>query len=397
VALRAPSFHVIRVLAAANLIAAAPAVVWSETGAEAFERQDYSAAAELWQSEAADGSAEARFGLGLIYDLGLGLPRNSAVALRWYLEAAGQGHADAQFNVAVMLDAGTGVPRDPAVAATWYARSAANGNARAQFNLAMLYENGIGVARNRDIARGWYEAARSEISAASDRLEQLPGEDQELDGSPPQPITGAVVGPPDAPRAELVWSATTKSNGFLVQVARQPSQASGLAAESYEILQSRSLSQSAVVLDVPAEETRLLWRVGRIDQTGTVSAWSSWQEIAFNVDIKDQMPAPEEAPGRLMIYVNAGDQLATSFAEELSATYSEGGLEVTIRVADRPITTTTLEYYHTADANLAASIADFLPFLGPDSAIHVSDPTIGPGAVTLNLFGGPLSSEHTGE
>jgi hypothetical protein len=351
----------------------------------------------LWRAEAADGSVEAKFGLGLIYDLGLGVPRNSAAALRWYLEAAGDGHADAQFNVAVMFDAGTGAPRDPAVAATWYARSAANGNARAQFNLAMLYENGTGVPQNFDAARNWYEAASSQIGAAANRLEQLPPRGQEPNGLLPQPIMGAVVGPPDQPRAELVWSAAAGLDGFQVQVARQPSGASDVVSGEDEILLSRNLRQSAVVLDVPAAETRLFWRVGRIDDSGTVLAWSSWQELSRAALNQDQLLRPRETPAHLVIYVNAGDQLATSFAEELSITYSTRGVDVTIQEADQPATTTTVEYRYASDADLAASIAGFLPVLGPDSAVQVSDSKSVPGEVTLRLVGGPRLSGHAGE
>ena len=121
----------------------------AESGAEAFARSDFAAAAELWRKEAAAGSAQAKFGLGLISDLGLGVPRDAAKALRWYLEAAEDGLSNAQFNVAVMLDAGTGVPRDVRAAAVWYGRAAANGHHRAQYNLGLLYEAGDGVPQNR--------------------------------------------------------------------------------------------------------------------------------------------------------------------------------------------------------------------------------------------------------
>ena len=379
-------------LAATSLVAAVPAVAWSESGADAFERQDYLAAAELWRGEAAEGSAEAKFGLGLIYDLGLGVPRNSAAAMRWYLEAASYGHADAQFNVAVMLDAGTGVPRDPALAATWYARSAANGNPRAQFNLAMLYESGVGVPQNSDLARTWYEAASSVIGAAADRLAQLPKEDQGREGSPPQLITGAVVGPLDNPRAELVWSANAGPNEFQVQIARQPLEASDPVTGGDEVLLSQDLRQSAVVLDIPAAETALFWRVGRVDSTGATSAWSSWQELSRETTSEDQLLASEKAPAQLTIYVNEGDQLAMSFAEELSHAYSQGGVEVMVRETDQPATATIVEYYYASDAALAASIAGFLPVLGSDSAVHVSDLNTAPGEVTLRLVGGPRPS-----
>ena len=146
------------VLVAAGLALPVAAQRAAESGAEAFARSDFAAAAELWRTEAAAGSAEADFGLGLISDLGLGVPRDAAKAMRWYLEAADDGFSNAQFNVAVMLDAGTGIPRDVGAAAVWYGRAAANGHHRAQYNLGLLYAAGEGVHQNADLARYWLVA-----------------------------------------------------------------------------------------------------------------------------------------------------------------------------------------------------------------------------------------------
>ena len=161
------------VLVAAALALPAAAQQAAESGAEAFARSDFAAAAELWRKEAAAGSAQAKFGLGLISDLGLGVPRDAAKALRWYLEAADDGFSNAQFNVAVMLDAGTGVPRDVGAAAVWYGRAAANGHHRAQYNLGLLYEAGEGVPQNPDLARYWLGRAAEVLPAAAERLAKL--------------------------------------------------------------------------------------------------------------------------------------------------------------------------------------------------------------------------------
>lgn len=375
-------------IAAVLVVLAFPKTAWSESGNEAFARQDYAVAAELWRAEAAEGSAEAKFGLGLIHDLGLGAPRSSATALQWYLEAAGDGFADAQFNVAVMFDAGTGVPRDPATATAWYARAAANGHARAQYNLAMLYEGGVGVPRNDDLARAWYEAASPVLAAAADRLARLPPlTRQGSEGSPPQPVTGAIVGPSDAPRAELVWTAPAGSSAFRVEVARRPAEAAADAPGGDDILVSQDAERSAVVLDLPAGEASLLWRVGR--DGDPPSAWSPWQELSREPVIDDLLPAAQAPSSRVTIYVNESDQLARSFAEELSAAFARGDVEVTIRDAVRPASATTVEYRHLSDAAFAASVAELLPVLRFDSAVQVSTSDIAPGEVTIRLVGGP--------
>jgi hypothetical protein len=383
--------RLVRGLAVAALLIA-PGRAWGETGQEAFARQDYAAAAELWRAEAAEGSAEAKFGLGLIHDLGLGVPRSSAAALRWYLEAAGEGLADAQFNVGVMFDAGTGVPRDPATAATWYARAAANGHARAQYNLALLYENGIGVPRDPDLARTWYQAASPVLAAAADRLAQLPPPEEPTgEGPPPQPILGAVVGPPDAPRAELVWIATGGPHRFRVQLARGGSGSPDEAEPGRdELVLSRNVDQSAVAIDLPEPEADLLWRVGRVGGEGTAPAWSAWQALAREPMAEE--PRVAAAAGRVTIHVNADDDLARAFADELSQVYGQGGVEVTVRDADRPASATTVEYRFPQDAELAAAVAEFLPALRLDSPVQALSLDTPPGEVTVRLVGGPSPS-----
>lgn len=375
-------------------------------GRAAFERQDYAAAAALWRVEAAEGSADAKFGLGLLHDLGLGGPRNSPAALRWYLEAAGDGLAEAQFNVAVMLDAGTGVPSEPAAAASWYARAAANGHARAQYNLGLLYEDGIGVPRDPAIARAWFAAASPVLAAAADRLARLPKPAAQAPGGPPpRPVTGAIVGPKAAPRAELVWTADGGSGAFEVQIAA----ARGTTTPGEgDLMLSRRVDRSAIALALPAGAADLIWRVGRAG-VSTPPAWSAWRDLSRQ-DAPDEPPdeppgappgaPPDEPPkavaasampaeARLTILINAGDRLARAFAEELSEGFAAGGVVVTVRRAKRNASATAVSYRDPADAGLAAAVAAFVPVLRAGSAIR--DPNLGTpaGEVTLRLVGGP--------
>lgn len=375
---------------------ALPAAAWAETGTEAFDRRDYAAAAELWRAEAANGSPEAKFGLGLIHDVGLGVPRSSAMALRWYLEAAGDGFADAQFNVAVMFDAGTGVPRNPAAAATWYARAAANGHARAQYNLALLYETGTGVPRNLDLARAWHEAASASLAAAAERLAELPPSGQEASrGAAPQPVTGALLGPPELPRAELVWTAEPGAGPFQVQIARQPVAPGSLPGPA-DLLLTRDLEPSALALDLPPGEPRVLWRVGRGVGTLTGSTWSPWQRLMHDPVVEDLAPPVAAQPSRITILVGANDASAQAFAEELSGAFSRGGVEVAIRSADAPVPATTVEYRYLSDAPFAASVAQFLPALRLDSAVLVPASDTARGEVTVRLVGGPATASADG-
>lgn len=107
-----------------------------------------------WVRAAEGGDADARFQLGQMYGLGLGLESDPEQALRWYLVAAQQGHARAQMAAAELLE------RDGnAEALQWYQRAADQGDAQAQFALGRMYCAGELLAP--DFLRGmsWYVKA----------------------------------------------------------------------------------------------------------------------------------------------------------------------------------------------------------------------------------------------
>jgi uncharacterized protein len=82
-----------------------------------------------------------------------------------YLKAANQGLAVAQFNLGLMYEIGRGVPKDDAQALTWYRRAADQGDANAQFSLGAKYARGQGVARDDAEAHKWrlLAAARASV------------------------------------------------------------------------------------------------------------------------------------------------------------------------------------------------------------------------------------------
>ena len=367
-------------LPGASLLAAAVAVCLAsaglaQTGDDAFRRQDYAEAATRWRDEAAKGSAGAAFGLGLLADLGLGQGRDTATALRWYLEAAGRGLPIAQFNVGVMLDAGSGVPPDPAAAATWYARAAANGHPRARYNLGLLYEAGTGVVRNADIAALWYDKAAPDIPAAAERRDALapvPEEDRQLVA--PSPVTGDLVETGQGPRAELVWTAPPGPPGavFSVELAPEAGAAASLSAE---------VGVSALSIPLPSPGD-WVWRVGRAATVDDAPLWSDWRPVV--------PPGGTTDNGKqLVIFVSAGDRLAHSYAEELSQRFAAGGLGVSIREATNSFRASGVAYSHVDDATMAAAVADAVPGLGPGSAQPDAALGLAPGEIALRLVGGP--------
>jgi hypothetical protein len=87
---------------------------------------------------AQQGHPVAQFNLGVKYDFGQGVQKDSEHAVRWYRLAAAQGHGGAQFNLGGMYFEGLGVPRDLVRATMWFTLSAEAGVAGAAKNRAIL-------------------------------------------------------------------------------------------------------------------------------------------------------------------------------------------------------------------------------------------------------------------
>ena len=148
--------------------------------------------------QAQSGDREAQYLLALIYEQGLLVPRDFAVARSWMLKSAEQGYAPAQGAMGVMYltnvrdngpipdygdadrwlrltatqgdaDAqfwlGTGYEQgwfgtiDYRESFKWLRKAAAQGLPNAQFCLGQMYEDGEGVAESDSLAASWYRKA----------------------------------------------------------------------------------------------------------------------------------------------------------------------------------------------------------------------------------------------
>ncbi len=352
-----------------------------DTGQAAFVAQDYLAAALLWQAEAAAGSPDAAFGLGLINDLGLGQLRNAAKARAWYLDAARLGSVEGAFNAGVMFDAGSGGPQDVAAAADLYGRAAANGNARAEYNLALLYLAGDGVPRNVALARVWLDRASGSLPAARDRLGQLPaatGAAADAPLVPPVPRTGTLAAGGAAVRADLVWTAAASAPAarFLVEVLE--------TGGAPVIAGFTDASAAAVALTDPGAS--YAWRVSQIDASGAHYAAGPWWPIG-----RAAAPSAYEAPaGRILLEVGAEDAPAARFADELADGFRAAGYWVrTVPATPDAAAGTAVRYGFVEDAGLAADVAAFLPGLGRTATERIEGTGLGPGEIAIELVGGP--------
>lgn len=92
---------------------------------------------ETAESKAADGDADAQFGLGFRYANRAGNATDYPQAASWYLKAANQNHAMAQFNLGIMHSTGQGMPKDTAQAGEWFRKAAIQGDSGAQHHLGI--------------------------------------------------------------------------------------------------------------------------------------------------------------------------------------------------------------------------------------------------------------------
>lgn len=276
-------------LLAASIGGAVPMPASPDEAQDAYALGLFDQARRLWTPRAEAGDARAQVGLGVLYDLGQGVPRDPAMAYHWYRRAAEGGLAEAQFNVAVMHDTGETVPRDPGEAAIWYARAAAHGNRRAQYNLGQLYESGQGVPHNLDQAQVWYGMAAIGLPAAGNKLAALrkrgPGRDSGRGPGraagrieapvPAEPADGRTVERRDGPaEVELVWLAPAQPVPvrFFVQLWALDDAGSREAHSAY-------VDASATLVPLEQVPGRYAWRVYAVDRDAKHYAAGPWSRF----------------------------------------------------------------------------------------------------------------------
>src|SRR3546814_7990510 len=73
-----------------------------------------------------------------------------AAAFQAYRGSANRGDAAAQNNLGILYEVGAGVPADSAQAESWYRRAAEQGLPMGQYNLGILYGTGTPDSRDTD-------------------------------------------------------------------------------------------------------------------------------------------------------------------------------------------------------------------------------------------------------
>ena len=268
-------------LLAATLIAG-PALADFQKGLDAYSGDNYAVALKEWRASADQGDAHSQYGLGLLYDLGRGVPVDPAQAAKWYGLAAAQNVPDAQSNLALLYAEGRGVPKDMARADQLWLDAGKAGNVEAQFNLGLSYYRGEGVAKSYPDAAGWFEkaaeggsvdgqyaiaemyrigrgvpknisearkwftrAAKAGNAAAADRLASLPP-----DGNAAGPVAVAPPVPVATPAANTPPVTTTAAGGESVNAAAPLAAATKSAGSGSTTGAGATTTQLAPVPDV---------------------------------------------------------------------------------------------------------------------------------------------------
>jgi TPR repeat protein len=94
------------------------------------------------------GQPQAMFNVGMLYEQGLGVPRNLTKALEWYEKASLAGEKEANFRMGTCYEIGLGTAVDLARAVAAYEKAAEMGSAEGQRKMASMYLTGQGIAKD---------------------------------------------------------------------------------------------------------------------------------------------------------------------------------------------------------------------------------------------------------
>ncbi|TPX67337.1 hypothetical protein SpCBS45565_g03874 [Spizellomyces sp. 'palustris'] len=121
--------------------------------------RSYDIAFKRYMAAAKFGLPEAINMLGLMFEHGLGRPKDMAAAIKWYQQSANKAHPESLTNMARIHETGKGVPTDPKTAYELYLLAAEAGHLDAMCSLGNLLETGSGCTKNAAEAVRWYRVA----------------------------------------------------------------------------------------------------------------------------------------------------------------------------------------------------------------------------------------------
>lgn len=143
-------------------------------GLTAYKDQKYLDAFKLWRELAQQGHGRAQYGLGLLFEEGLGLKQNYKQAAKWYALAVKQNVVPAFVNLGHLYAQGKSVEKDYAEAARLWLSAAEMGNPHAMYNLGVMYFTGSGGETDKVKAKYYFEkAAFNGVAEAQLQLSEM--------------------------------------------------------------------------------------------------------------------------------------------------------------------------------------------------------------------------------
>jgi hypothetical protein len=140
-------------------ISMSPSEVANQQGVDFWSKQEYGKAIEFFRALADRGNPFAQNSLGVMYQLGQGVPKDEAQAVVWYRKSAEQGCGLGQLDVANLYANSLSIAKDDAQAVFWYRKAAEQGYGQGQYRLGVMYATGRGVAKDYAQALVWYRKA----------------------------------------------------------------------------------------------------------------------------------------------------------------------------------------------------------------------------------------------
>lgn len=142
-----------------------------EDGAEAFRKNNYLKARQLWMPSALKGDSYAQFMLGWMADRGQGINgRDARSAAHWFQLSAKGGFPRAMSNLANLYQSGAGVPKDIPLALALYTKAANLGEVFAQTRLAGFHYVGDFVKQDYKQSFRWYSKAAQQENRYSQSM-----------------------------------------------------------------------------------------------------------------------------------------------------------------------------------------------------------------------------------
>ena len=140
-------------------------------GAFYFAQGDYITAFNIWLPLAKQAEPDAQYSVGLLYDQGKGVSKDTNQGLKYIQLASEQGLPAAQYYLGIKYYAGIDIDRDTTKARQLLIQAAKQDHLPAQFQLAIFYAEGEGGPQDQQQATYWLsKASESGYSPAQHSL-----------------------------------------------------------------------------------------------------------------------------------------------------------------------------------------------------------------------------------